>query len=39
MISKLMTLMKNKEDAKTIMGDILEKFKKIPNTGLMQIWL
>lgn len=31
--------MDNKEDANTIMGDILEKFKKIPNTGLMQIWL
>lgn len=38
-ISKLMTLMKNQDSARIILTDILEKFKKTPNTGHMQIWL
>lgn len=29
----------DKEKVKSITNDIFEKFKKVPNTGLMQIWL
>ena len=38
-ISKLLTMITDKEEVKSITNDIFEKFKKVPNTGLMQIWL
>lgn len=38
-ISKLMTLMEDQDSAKISLTDILEKFRKTPNTGHMQIWL
>lgn len=38
-ISKLLTMITDNEDIKSITNDIFEKFKKVPNTGLMQIWL
>ena len=38
-ISKLIFYIDNKENQKEIIGTIREKFKKIPNTGHLDIWL
>lgn len=38
-ISKLLTLDADQGNVDTLIADILSKFKKVPNTGHMQIWL
>jgi len=38
-LSKLFNLIEDKEDSRKIIKKVIEKFKTIPNTGHMQIWL